>query len=189
MTLLGEEFARGAMLVALTAAAAWSDVRTDRIPNHLTLPVILGGVAASFVLDGVRGGLVALALVAGVLVAGFLLFLAGVLGGGDGKLLAAVAALAETRRFPDILVWILVTGGVVSVLVLGWKRALVPFLGRLFHAGVRWARFRVGPDRAMIDGQGVRMPYAVVIAIAVCLALGASAAGFSWIRTLGEQWR
>ena len=82
-----------ATAVAITAVAAVTDSRTGRIPNWLTLPSFVFGLA----LHCIDGGLLALghsllsALVCGLVP--YLLFRKGAAGGGDVKLLAALGAL------------------------------------------------------------------------------------------------
>jgi prepilin peptidase CpaA len=81
-----------AVVLGATFAAAVSDVRSFRIPNRLTLTLLLGGLAYQLAVGGLAG------LGTGVLgvLAGFALLVpfhvAGGLGAGDVKLLAAVGA-------------------------------------------------------------------------------------------------
>jgi prepilin peptidase CpaA len=94
------------LLVALALAtlAAWLDARSGRIPNWLTLPVLVLAPPAHALLArshsptfGLPGPLFAAgwslgaALVAGLVP--YLLFKLGLAGGGDAKLLAALGAL------------------------------------------------------------------------------------------------
>lgn len=77
-------------VLAMTAVAAVTDLRTGLIPNALTL----GGLAALFVAQLLSAGLTtgAVTALSGLALAAFvplLLYLAGGLGGGDLKLLAA----------------------------------------------------------------------------------------------------
>ena len=101
---------------ALMIAAAASDVLTLRIPNLLPLlisalffPVaIFAGMSLAMI------GLHA-ATAAVFLVAGFLLFLRGLIGGGDAKLLAAAALwIGYPACFP-LLVFTALAGGVLAL--------------------------------------------------------------------------
>lgn len=84
------ENALAAVLAFATAAvAAFTDHRTGRIPNALTVPAFLAGLAL--------GGDVALAGMAACLGAPLFLFARGRLGAGDVKLLGALGALLGAR--------------------------------------------------------------------------------------------
>ena len=99
------------------SAGALLDILTRRLPNILCgLMVIAGLVLAAWI-----GGLSALGLhlahAALALVVGYLLFVAGVFGGGDGKFYAAVAAFFPVAQMLSIFVLITVAG---LVLAMGW---------------------------------------------------------------------
>ncbi len=116
-----------AVLILLILAATWSDLRTRRIPNVVTV----AGAAAGFVLHVLNGGTAgAWTSIAGALV-GFALFvvffLAGGMGAGDVKLFAAIGALLGPQS--TLLVFVLtgLIGGLVAVVVArrsGWKSTL-----------------------------------------------------------------
>ena len=153
------------------------DLRIRRIPSWLTLP----GIAAGFVYwalvstPGQFAGVVAVtALTFGV---GFLLFTASILGGGDGKLLTCVAALAGPGMFAECVVWMLITGVVVSIAILAWRRALVPLASRIGRWFVDLLRFGIVAN-PMEGSEAHRMPFAVVVLIAVVVTVTARHAGF-----------
>src|SRR6267142_4901700 len=104
-------------LVALVTAAAWSDFRTSRIPNWITVP----GAALGFVLQawygGIHGAMVSLAgagLGLGIFIA---LYIAGGMGAGDVKLFGAVGSLVGPQAV--ILVFVLsgLLGGIAAVVL------------------------------------------------------------------------
>jgi len=82
---------------ALTSAvAAWTDYRTGRIPNGLTLPVAALGLILHGALGGVSAlGMSALGLAAGIAVPAILYKVSSgkAIGGGDVKLFATLGAL------------------------------------------------------------------------------------------------
>jgi prepilin peptidase CpaA len=85
-----------AACLAALAIAFW-DAKLFRIPNVVTFPLLLGGVAYHFWADGWPGLVFS---VAGVVVGGTLLlgpYLLGGIGAGDVKLLAAMGAWLQTR--------------------------------------------------------------------------------------------
>ncbi len=102
----------------------WLDLRTRLIPNGLTLTIALAaplwwwahgwapwpGIAVQ----------IALALIAFVAFAG--LFALGAMGGGDVKLIAALALWLPPASFLQMLVAMALIGGIVTLATLWWHR-------------------------------------------------------------------
>ena len=130
--------------ITLTAAgvAAALDVRTRKIPNWLTFPAILLGLALNVASAGAAG------LWAAVLgtAAGIALLLApfamGGMGAGDVKILAAVGALNGATFAFRTFVYGTVAGGVMAVLVItaNWSFSLAPRSRSLEGASIRRVR-------------------------------------------------
>ena len=107
------------VLFALVIVAAIIDIRSFTIPNVLPvlaiglLPVILLAVGApgSDYKAAALAGLVGLAI-------GYALFALGVMGGGDGKLFAAVAAWFGLGAMINLGFWIALCGVFVSLISL-----------------------------------------------------------------------
>lgn len=98
-------------LFALLVAALYGDLRHGRIPNVLTVPAALTGLALAFGLHGLtapEGGAVehVLALVVPIGIFG-IPYMLGWFGAGDVKLLAAIGAL---KGLPFVLTAMLFTG-------------------------------------------------------------------------------
>ncbi len=91
----------GAVLLSLVAG--WTDLRSRRIPNWLTVPGLLIGVSANTVLSGWSGLNASLlgALVGLALLLPFVLLRS--LGAGDWKLAGALGAFAGPGRLVDLL--------------------------------------------------------------------------------------
>jgi len=124
---LGLELAfAAAMLIAAGCDIAWR-----RLPNWLTAGVALGYLPWAWAVGiGWTGIAVAVAVGAVVLGVGFGLFAAGVIGGGDAKLAAAVAlwiGLSPGFIFELIRFFLVMSlaGGILAVIVLA-GRALAP---------------------------------------------------------------
>lgn len=99
------------------AIAAFTDVRARRIPNWLTGPGFLLGLALHLAFGGVRQA--AFALVAG-LFAGtffFLFFIAGGMGAGDVKLIAAIGCLAGPQSIGNVLIATVLLGAIGAIVV------------------------------------------------------------------------
>ena len=104
------------VFLTLLAWAAISDIRTYRIPNVIPVCLValypLHLLASAVMPDWIGGLLVALAVFA----AGFGLFAAGLLGGGDVKLLGAVALWAGPSQLLSFLVLTALAGGVLGLM-------------------------------------------------------------------------
>jgi prepilin peptidase CpaA len=106
-----------ATLVVGAAAAAAIDLRTRRVPNALTAPLALSGVAyAAFgighlsVAAALAGSLIGLAL----MMPGHLF---GATGAGDVKLFAAIGALLGPAPIVGAFMYTAVVGGIFAVVV------------------------------------------------------------------------
>jgi Flp pilus assembly protein protease CpaA len=92
-------------MLLFTAAAGWCDLRTNKIPNRLTVPVCIVGLllhlVAGFWHGGGEGCVDGLLFALGGFIAGFgpicLLWLVGGAGGGDTKFMAAVGTWLGAR--------------------------------------------------------------------------------------------
>lgn len=157
------------VLCVTLAAALVLDLRMRRVPNVLTLPAAAAGLvlagAASLKDAALRLGLVVL-----VLVVGYLVFATGIIGGGDVKLAAAIAALKGGDFLLSTLLAAAIIGLIAAVLVLAHKRKLFAFLGRLGSGLWQLTRFGFAPP-PVVAGETHTIPYAVVLAVAGFVAL------------------
>jgi prepilin peptidase CpaA len=166
------------LLGVVVLAAAAFDWRTRRIPNALTLTGIAAGLVLWIVTGTVREFAMVFLSVIAVIAIGMFLQGAGVIGGGDTKLVAAVAAIAGPGLLGRSLFWTLVAGILVSVVLLARKRALLPLLRRAGQAG-KAALWRLEREPVVV-GPGHRIPYALVIALGVIAAVVFEQAGLRW---------
>ena len=155
------DLARNALLVAFVVTVVYTDWRWRRIPNAITYPTILVGLALAS-LDGLgapaAGGL--LDHVAGAVLA-FLLcypfYAAGGLKAGDAKLLMAVGALKGTTFFLAAAFYGAIVGGVIALGVIAVRRLAPPAPGE--------------PPRTFRRLLGIWIPYGVALGIGALLAL------------------
>ena len=152
--------------LALALAGSVFDVRSRRIPNFLTLPGILFGLILHFGLGGWRQmGLAALAgLICAVL---FLIFwLAGGMGAGDVKLMAAVGTIAGLPLVAYLLILTAIAGGVMAVGLALWRgrfRDTVRNVGALaLHH--RMEGLSPHPQLNVANARTLRLPYALAVA-------------------------
>jgi len=158
----------GAVLLAVIAA--WTDVRTRRIPNWLTVPGLLVGLAASTVL-GSWSGLRTSLLGAGL---GLLLLLPFVLlrslGAGDWKLAGALGAFAGPQRLVDLLLGSVFVAGIMAMALVIHKRRVRQTMRNIGHILISLVTFRLPASRVTLDDpESLKVPYAVALAFTVVL--------------------
>jgi prepilin peptidase CpaA len=165
-----------ATVVAIVAG--WTDWRSRRIPNWLTLPGILLGIAVNAVAfgwPGARASVLGAALGLGLLLP-FVMIRA--LGAGDWKLIGAIGAAMGPHHLLEILwVTILINGVMAAVWVVakGRMRETLRNLGRMLAA---LSTFHLpGADLTLENPEAVKVPFGVAAAIAVMAYAGAHAIG------------
>lgn len=166
-----------AVIAAVCACVACVfDIRDRRIPNRLTGPVLFLGIAAHAFFSGWKGLADAmLAALLGGLV--FLLFhLAGGMGAGDVKLMAATASVVGTSSLGLLLISTGLAGG---LLALGVSVARDVLRQTMTNALAVAAHHRSNglsphPELNLRNPDTIRLPYAVPIA-AGCLCVLAKA--------------
>ena len=163
-----------AVLLALASLgwAAAHDVAARTIPDGASVALaLLGGTLRAG--EGWDSLLPSLLAAAAVLLAGLLLAVRGLFGGGDAKLLASASLLVPVAAVPALAADVALAGGALAILYLllarllrshraGGPPPLAPRAAALRRVGaVEWRRIRRrGP-----------LPYGVAIAAGVALAL------------------
>jgi prepilin peptidase CpaA len=152
-------------MVAFTAVAAVWDLREKRIPNKLTLPMFFAGWIYQIAFHGWAGvldGLAGFGIGFGVL---FVLWFIGGGGGGDVKLMGAMAVWMGYRLTLLVLVSSTVAVVAITMGVVAWG---------VVNRGMRKTQERlkgqVGESRAQKQARRV-LPYAVPVALATWLVL------------------
>lgn len=147
-------------LLALTVAAVTCDLRTRRIPNVLTASGFLAALAIRAFQgpEAVAVGVLAAALAFALAVP---LVLAGAMGAGDAKLLAAIGAFTGPAALPVVLVVTAVAGGALAFAVAVRKGALRETISHV-RALVLPGRSG-GPRRTLATPGALAVPYAVAI--------------------------
>ena len=152
---------------ALCFAAAVTDMARFEIPNRFSLTIALLYPAYLIASPNPVAWQSALLLASGVLLAGFLLFVFGTVGGGDVKLLAAATLWVGLEKFPVFILLVTLGGAVLAgLLYLHYRIAAAPSL-RLAWIAPAPPGFAKRP-----------MPYAVPI------ALGAGVVAFGLLKGL-----
>ena len=157
---------------AFVVVAAVIDVRTQRIPNWLSLPCLVAGLGFSGMTHGWSGlGLSLLGLLTAALVFGIFCYLGG-MGMGDVKLFAAVGAWLGPAQTFAALLYTGVAGGIIAIC---WSLA-----GGFLVQSVRgtaalisgFARRGLQPHETIVLDNPMtrRIPYAPAIAIGAILS-------------------
>src|SRR5208283_3967944 len=137
--------------VLLAAVAAWTDLRSRRIPNWLTVPGLAAGVVANFVLSG-WGGLKTSLLGAGlglVLLLPFVLLRS--LGAGDWKLAGALGAFTGPAVLIDLLLGSVFVAGIMAVALVIYKGRVVQTMRNIGHILTSLLTFRLPGRQVSLD--------------------------------------
>jgi prepilin peptidase CpaA len=173
MTFLQSDLTYPAVATVCAVAGSVFDVKSRRVPNFITGPAFLLGLSMHAAHGGWRELLSSLA--AG-LICGFVFlvfYLAGGMGAGDVKLIAAVGCVAGLSHITYILVLTAIAGGVMAVglaLVRGRLQQTIMNVAAL-ASHHRNEGLRPHPDLNLSNAQTLRLPYALAIAGGCMLTL------------------
>jgi prepilin peptidase CpaA len=149
------------------------DVAVRRIPNAFTLPAMVFGLVLHFALGG--WGQLGTAAAAGLLCGSiFLVFhLAGGMGGGDVKLIAAAGSIAGLSLAGPLLIGTSLAGGIMALSLALYHRRLKETFLNLGALAVhhRSAGLTPHPEFNVGNAQTLRLPYALAIAAGSALSL------------------
>jgi prepilin peptidase CpaA len=155
------------------AVGAIFDIRSRRIPNFITGPAILLGLLLHGFTDSWHGLLSALAAGLICFVAFLIFHIAGGMGAGDVKLMAAVGSLAGLPHVAFLLVFTALAGGVMGV---GLALAHGKLGETLFNLGSLISHHKEQglvphPDLNVRNETKLRLPYGVAIAAGCVITL------------------
>jgi prepilin peptidase CpaA len=154
------------LAAAFAITAGLMDWRSRRIPNWLTVPGLLVGIAANAIASGL-GGLKTSLLGAGL---GLLLLLPFVfvrsLGAGDWKLAGALGAFVGPSVLIDLLVVSVFVAGIMALALVIYKRRLKETLGNIGRLLGALLTFRMPAAEVSLDNpQSLKIPYGVALAV------------------------
>lgn len=161
------------LLLAVAAVGAVTDVRAGKVWNSLTYPAIVAGLVLNAALAppvGLGLAQASLGLAVGF-VPLFVFYLAGGIGGGDVKLMAAAGAFLGAYDTAIALMYACVTGAVLVVAIVLWREGPVGMLLRLKSV----VRLR-GGDEGFAP---LRFPFGVGILVGTAWAITERNTGFS----------
>jgi prepilin peptidase CpaA len=158
------------LAVALALIAGYTDWRSRRIPNWLTVPGFVIGVSLN-TLAGGGAGLKTSLLGAGL---GLLLLLPFVLlrslGAGDWKLAGALGAFVGWEALVDLLIGSVFVAGIMALVLVIYKRRFketMRNIGRLLASLVTF--HMPGPEVSLDNPQSLRVPYGVALSLTTVL--------------------
>jgi prepilin peptidase CpaA len=170
----GSFFMRCVPLLVLLLLAAATDLRNRKIPNWLTLLLILGGIAQSFFASHLAGpGSAVIGVLAGAAIP-FLLFAMGALGAGDVKLMAGVGAWLGPVAALMVFIIAAIVGMIIVIVQAVVEGRLQLLTQNSLAITLSLLHIReVGSEHVTRTGQSARsldkpLPYAVPVMIATC---------------------
>jgi prepilin peptidase CpaA len=167
--------------VAFAGGAAVHDIRTRKIPNWLTGTGILLGVLLHLVLGGFAqaGSSILAGLLAGSIF--LLFFLAGGMGAGDVKLIAAIGCLVGIGSIKDVLLASVLLGSILGLALAAKRGKLRQTIRNVFALLAHHAEngLTAHPDLNVTQQETLRLPYALPIALGCMIAfcIGSFAGG------------
>src|SRR5579862_2366662 len=165
--------------IVLALIAGWTDWRSRRIPNWLTVPAFFAGILLNLVSAG-WPGLKSSLLGAGL---GLLILLPFVfirsLGAGDWKLAGALGAFVGWQVMVTLLVGSIFVAGVMALVLVIYKRRFMQTLRNIWGMLASMATFHMpGPEVSLDNPESLKIPYGVALALTMLLF----AAGTVWGR-------
>ncbi len=159
-----------ALATSLAITAGWTDWRFRRIPNWLTLPGLVLGIAANTVARGWQGTKESLlgALLGFAVLLPFVLIRS--LGGGDWKLVGALGAFLGPRHLVTVLISTVLVAGVMAVILIVWKRRIGQTLRNVANMLGAFATLHLpGKELSLDSAESLKIPFGVAVAVTMVL--------------------
>lgn len=183
------QYAGWAILAAVLVVAAICDLRRGTVPNWLTYPAILLGLALGLAegyakadLGGVFSDrILGFGLGFGVL---FVAYLMGGMGGGDVKLMAAVGAFLGWRDTLDVVFYSFLVAVVMGLVIMVWKGEVWVVARRLLVA-VRILSLPTAKLNEAVPANSRVVPFGFAVCLATMWFLTERLAGRSLLDLVG----
>lgn len=156
------------------AIAGFTDWRWRRIPNWLTVPGLVLGIAGNAATDGWAGAKTAL-LGAGLGLALLLpLVMVRSLGAGDWKLTGALGAFLGPQRLIAVLMCTILVAGLMALVLIVAKKRVRKTARNIWHLLVALVRLHMPARDVSLDNpESLKVPFGVAMAVTVIvLAVG-----------------
>jgi prepilin peptidase CpaA len=154
--------------LALTCVAGVTDWRTRRIPNWLTVPALLAGIAINSILLGWTGTKSSLEGAGVALLILLPLVLLRALGAGDWKLMGAAGAILGPSRLGVLLLASIFAAGLMALVEVVRQRAVKQTVMNLFVLVQGFFTFGVRPNPriSLNNPELLKLPFGVATALA-----------------------
>lgn len=159
-----------AVAVLAAGAAGWTDLRSRRIPNWITAPALVLGIALQSWASGWTGA--KSALLGAALGFGLLLPFALIrgIGMGDLKLVTALGAFLGPQALISVLIVTIFLNGLIAMIMIARQHRVRQTLHNLAHMlGAFFSLHLPGSELTIDNPQLVKVPFGVAFAIAVIL--------------------
>jgi len=168
-------FGLALLLATGVVTAAVYDIRYRRIPNWLSLAMVVLGLGLNLAAPGAPGIVASLIGMAVALIIYFALYLLRAMGAGDAKLMAAVGAVVGAPNWFFVFFFSLVIGASLGLVALLARGRLRRTLGNIVQIVRELAHFRAPfASEEYLDvssPQAVTMPHGAAIALGALLYL------------------
>lgn len=157
------------VLTAVFASlAGWTDLKSRRIPNWLTVPGLLVGIAANswaYGWAGTKSSLLGAGLGLALL---FPFVLIKGVGAGDWKLVGALGAFLGPMRLIVVLIGTIFVNAIMAVIMMIWKKRVRQTLRNLAGMVGSLMTFHLpGPEVTLDHPEALKVPFGVAVAITV----------------------
>lgn len=156
--------------VVLSLIAGWTDLRSRRIPNWLTVPGLVIGMIANTVFGGWTGLAASLkgAALGLALLLPFVLLRS--LGAGDWKLAGALGSFTGPKVLTDLLIGSVFVAGLMAVALIIYKGRVRQTLRNIGHILISLVTFQLPGAQVSLDNpESLKVPYGVALAFTVVL--------------------
>ncbi len=170
------------ILISAGLVAAWMDFHSWRIPNWLTLPLWVLGIAQAIYISGLQGLSVALASSLILSLPYIVLFLMAGGGAGDAKMMGAIGAWLTLQESWTVLICVATIGGLISLgKMILMRNGIERIRNMLIECYVLMTGLRVNPKLCMSEeltkepttttrSPSHAIPYGIAIFLGVTLA-------------------
>ncbi len=164
------------LAAVFSLVAGWTDWRSRRIPNWLTMPGLIAGLAystAAFGWAGAKSSLLGAGLGLGLLLP-FVVIRS--FGAGDWKLVGALGAILGPSRLLIVLLGTILVNGILALAMIIHKKRVRRTVRNIGILVSSLATFHMpGPELSIDHAEALNVPFGVAVAVTV-LAFTASIA-------------
>jgi len=159
-----------ALAIAIAFTAGITDFRSRRIPNGLTVPGLILGIAANAGVHGWPGARDALLGAAAALAVLLPFVLVRSLGAGDWKFMVAIGGCVGLHHLIPVLFITLLANGILAFGMIVYKRRTVRAMHNMWDMLRALVTLHAPPSELTLDNpDAVKVPFGVAAALAIVL--------------------